>query len=140
MKKTGKLSVSNVSHRPPAYFEWFYFHFVTDDGVAINMVLHETDIFGLKQKPYLSLSVLIPGLEPIYLRTDLDGAMVVADRIRENAAALPDTYGVVDDTTVSIGVVCTQTAPRLEFGALIQQVTRALRDAKRRGGDTVVEG
>ena len=41
---------------------------------------------------------------------DIDGALVVADRVREQAALLPDTYGVVDDTTVSIGVVCTQTA------------------------------
>ncbi len=71
--------------------------------------------------------------------TDPDGALVVADRIREQAGLLPDTYGVVDDTTVSIGVVCTQTAPRLEFGALMQQATRALREAKRRGGDTVAE-
>ncbi len=71
--------------------------------------------------------------------TDIDGALVVADRIREQASLLPDTYGVVDDTTVSIGAVCTQTAPRLDFGALMQQVTRALREAKRRGGDTVVD-
>ncbi|MFH2006736.1 MAG: diguanylate cyclase, partial [bacterium] len=71
--------------------------------------------------------------------TDLDGAHVVADRIREQAAALPDTYGVVDETTVSVGVVCSQSAPRLEFGAMMQQVTRALREAKRAGGDQVVD-
>ena len=71
--------------------------------------------------------------------TDLDGAHVVADRIREQAAALPDTYGAVDETTVSVGVVCSQSAPRLEFGAMMQQVTRALREAKRAGGDQVVD-
>ncbi|MDY0001091.1 MAG: diguanylate cyclase [Polyangia bacterium] len=71
--------------------------------------------------------------------TDLLGARVVADRIRERAAMLPDTYGVVQETTVSIGLVCTESTPRLEFGALVQQVTRALREAKRRGGDTVAE-
>ena len=47
-------------------------HFVTADGVALNMVLHETDIFGLRQKPYLSMSVLFPGQEPQYLRCDLE--------------------------------------------------------------------
>jgi len=71
--------------------------------------------------------------------TDLDGSHVVADRIREQAAALPDTYGAVEETTVSIGVVCSDGAPRLEFGALMQQVSRALREAKRSGGDQVVD-
>ena len=31
----------NSSHRLGPYFEWFYFHFLTDDGSAINLVLHE---------------------------------------------------------------------------------------------------
>jgi len=61
----------NSSHRPPAYFEWFYFHFATETGTAVNMVLHETDIFGLNQTPYLSLSLLEPGRPPTYLRRDL---------------------------------------------------------------------
>jgi hypothetical protein len=43
---------ANCSHRPEPYFEWFYFHFVTPDGIAVNMVLHETDIFRLKRDPY----------------------------------------------------------------------------------------
>lgn len=71
--------------------------------------------------------------------TDLAGARVVAERIRERAALLPDTYGVVHETTVSIGLVCTEASPRLEFGALMQQATRALREAKRRGGDSVAD-
>lgn len=71
--------------------------------------------------------------------TDAEGAMVVADRIREGAMLLPETYGVVEATSVSIGLVCTQTAPRLEFGALMQKVTRALREARREGGDRVVD-
>ena len=70
--------------------------------------------------------------------TDLDGIKVVADRIREHAAALPETYGVVEYSTVSIGAVCSQGAPRLEFGPLMQQVTKALREAKRAGGDQLV--
>jgi diguanylate cyclase (GGDEF)-like protein len=70
--------------------------------------------------------------------TDLEGIKVVANRIREHAAALPETYGVVEYSTVSIGAVCSQGVPRLEFGPLMQQVTRALREAKRAGGDQLV--
>jgi hypothetical protein len=55
-------------------------HFVTDDGAAINLVLHETDIFGLKHKPYLSLSFLEPGQEPRYLRRDLDGTAIAREQ------------------------------------------------------------
>jgi hypothetical protein len=80
MNKMHKMDVTNASHRQPAYFEWFYFHFVTDDGAALNMVLHETDIFGLKQQPYLSLSVLLPGREPCYLRRDLAGVEIRRER------------------------------------------------------------
>ena len=87
----------NSSHRPPAYFEWFYFHFVTPEGVALNMVLHETGIFGLSQSPYLSLCLKIPGTEPGYLRRDLGGIAIVRGQpflqvgekmIIESAAAL----------------------------------------------------
>ena len=45
--------LQNSSHRAPPFFEWFYFHFVTADGVAINLVLHETDILGQRIAPYL---------------------------------------------------------------------------------------
>lgn len=66
----------NSSHRPPPYFEWFYFHFVTPEGTALNMVLHETDIFGLQRAPYLSLCVKFPGQAPVYLRRDLGGVAI----------------------------------------------------------------
>ncbi len=41
----------NGSHRLPEYFEWWYFHFATSDGATINLVLHETDILGIKHSP-----------------------------------------------------------------------------------------
>ena len=80
MEKMRVMDIDNASHRLPAYFEWFYFHFVTDDGAALNMVLHETDIFGLRQQPYLSLSVRLPDQEPCYLRRDLDGLEIGRER------------------------------------------------------------
>ena len=61
----------NASHRPPPFFEWHYFHFVTPEGAALNLVLHETDILGRKADPYLSMSILLPDQPPIYLRRDL---------------------------------------------------------------------
>ena len=65
------IDMRNASHRPPPFFEWFYFHFVTSEGAAINLVLHETDILGRKAEPYLSMSILLPGQSPVYLRRDL---------------------------------------------------------------------
>ena len=66
--KTIMMATHNGSHRQPAYFEWWYFHFVDLDGLALNLVLHETDIFGQHHDPYCSISVLLPGQSPQYLR------------------------------------------------------------------------
>ncbi len=71
---------ANCSHRPEPYFEWFYFHFVTPDGIAVNMVLHETDIFGLKRHPYLSLTVSMPDRQPIYLKRHLPGDIIAKEQ------------------------------------------------------------
>ena len=70
----------NGSHRLPGYFEWWYFHFATPDGVTINLVLHETDILGIKHSPYLSLSVLLPDSKPQYLRQDLPDAKIFREQ------------------------------------------------------------
>ncbi len=50
------------------YFEWWYFHFASADGFVANIVLHETDIFGLRKSPYVSMSYQLPRREPQYLR------------------------------------------------------------------------
>jgi hypothetical protein len=71
-----RTEISNGSHRPPPYFEWWYFHFVTEEGVAINVVVHETDIFGQSQAPYLSLSLQLPGRKPRYYRRPLAEACI----------------------------------------------------------------
>ena len=42
------------------YFGWWYFDFVTPEGIALNLVVHETDIFGLSDKKYMSASVVMP--------------------------------------------------------------------------------
>ena len=70
----------NASHRAPPAHEWWYFHFVTPEGVAINLVLHETDILGRTFEPYLSMTVLLPGAPPQYLRRDLRMAMIAGER------------------------------------------------------------
>lgn len=70
----------NASHRPLPYFEWHYFHFVTKEGVTINMVLHETDILGQKSAPYLSMSILLPGKSPFYLRRNLPMNTIARDQ------------------------------------------------------------
>ncbi len=66
------LDNNNSSHKQPAYFEWWYYHFACANGTAINMVVHETDIFGLNQAPYLSVSICQPNKPPAYLKRSLE--------------------------------------------------------------------
>jgi hypothetical protein len=72
--------IHNGSHRPPPYFEWWYIHLVTPEGVAINLVLHETDIFGQHDSPYLSMSVHRPGKSACYLKRALPLATITRSR------------------------------------------------------------
>ncbi len=66
--------IFNGSHRREGegseYFEWWYFHFVGPQFTA-NLVLHETDIFGLEDNPYVSFTLLINGKEPRYFKKKL---------------------------------------------------------------------
>lgn len=79
----------NNSHRTeletsPGYFEWWYMHFITDSGEAINVVVHETDIFGLSKTPYVSLSILSPNQEPRHYRSAIkqtEGMIIEKDGI-----------------------------------------------------------
>lgn len=38
-------------------FEWHYFHFIGDD-ISFNIILHKTDLFGIANRPYVSISML----------------------------------------------------------------------------------
>lgn len=57
-------------------FEWWYFHFVCPQ-LSLNLVLHETDIFGLNKNPYMSLSLLRKGHEPRYYKEQLDTETII---------------------------------------------------------------
>lgn len=63
----------NGSHwiETPDYFEWWYFHFITDHGFTANLILHETDIFGLSKEPYVSMGVQLLGTQSKYYRKTL---------------------------------------------------------------------
>lgn len=60
----------NGSHwsETPGYFEWWYFHFITNHGFAANLILHETDIFGLTKKPYASMGIQLLGTRSKYFK------------------------------------------------------------------------
>ncbi len=90
-------TIQNGSHRLPGYFEWWYFHFATESGVTLNMVLHETDIFGLKQSPYLSLSLLLPGQQPRYWKQPLQ-----EQQISRRQQYLSVTPGLIQETESAI--------------------------------------
>jgi len=53
------------------FYEWWYFDFITDRGDFFNLILHETDIFGVKHEPYYSLSCLLDN-KKYYLKTERD--------------------------------------------------------------------
>ncbi|HXU72510.1 MAG TPA: response regulator [Polyangia bacterium] len=73
--------------------------------------------------------------------TDLDGARLVAERIRKrvrssNGGRTSEGVG----TTASIGVVAADGGQRLTFATMLAQATRAQRQASRAGGDRIVSG
>jgi diguanylate cyclase (GGDEF)-like protein len=68
--------------------------------------------------------------------TDLDGAQLVAERIRKRVRA--NGAGRGGGTTASIGVVAVDGGQRLAFATMLAQVTRAQRQAARAGGDRIV--
>lgn len=72
------MNIGNCSHRPAPYVEWFYFHFACTDGMALNMVLHETGIFGLKTQPYLSLSIHWPQ-QTLYRKRAIPSGAIAAN-------------------------------------------------------------
>ncbi|MDB4967414.1 MAG: transcriptional regulator [Myxococcales bacterium] len=69
--------------------------------------------------------------------TDLDGAKLVAERIRKRVRAQGAGKGG-GGATASVGIVAADGGQRLTFATLLAQATRAQRQASRAGGDRVV--
>ena len=72
--------------------------------------------------------------------TDLDGARLVAERIRKRVRAQTTSRPQSRPLTASIGVVSAQGGERLTFSSLLAQATRAQKSASRAGGDRVMLG
>jgi hypothetical protein len=115
--------IHNGSHRPPPYFEWWYIHFVTSDGVAINLVLHETDIFGQHDSPYLSMSVYRPGKPACYLKRALPLGAIACSRpyLRTDSKLLAESkhsifFDVDFPGEASLKGELVKLAPQLVFG------------------------
>jgi len=79
--------------------------------------------------------------------TDLEGARLVAERIRKRLraggqakAGSPTLETAAHRATTSIGVVTAEGGQRLTFATLLAQATRAQKSASRAGGDRVVTG
>ncbi len=73
--------------------------------------------------------------------TDLEGARLVAERIRKRVRAATVGRGAAsggEPVTASIGVVSAQGGERLTFSTLLAQATRAQKTAARAGGDRVI--
>lgn len=117
--------VRNGSHRPPAYFEWWYFHFVSPDGPTINLLVHETDIFGVNNSPYLSLSLLSPGQEPRYFRRSL-----AENEIARQQPYLKTAQREIEETAETVRFaldLAEETGPgRLRFSGEITKLSRPI--------------
>jgi PleD family two-component response regulator len=72
--------------------------------------------------------------------TDIDGARLVAERIRKRVRAATTSRPQSRPLTASIGVVSAQGGEPLTFAALLAQATRAQKSAARAGGDRVMLG
>jgi len=72
--------------------------------------------------------------------TDLDGARLVAERIRKRVRAQTTSRLSSKGLTASIGVVAAQGGERLAFATLLAQVTRAQKTAAKAGGDRITMG
>jgi PleD family two-component response regulator len=72
--------------------------------------------------------------------TDLDGARLVAERIRKRVRAQTSSRPSSKPLTASIGVVAAQGGERLTFATLLAQATRAQKTAAKAGGDRITLG
>lgn len=68
----------NSSHysEKSGYYEWWYFDFVSKSGNAFNIVLHQTDIFGIGKQSYYSVSFLSKNGEHHYLKSKSKGFQI----------------------------------------------------------------
>jgi len=75
--------IINGSHRNrnEGYYEWWYFHLLTDDGITANIVLHETDIFGHSKNPYISMSVCLPDNSHQYHRMKIANGSIAKNTL-----------------------------------------------------------
>lgn len=73
------IDIKNGSHKYNSpYFEWWYFHFISDENDFFNLLIHATDIFAENAKPYFSLSFLDASKNILYFKEELE------NRIFEN--------------------------------------------------------
>lgn len=93
--------VSNQSHKvaQKGYFEWWYFQFAFKQG-RINLILHETDIFGLSQVPYISVSFFLNGGITRYYRRNLTPSEIIS---QGDGMYLKVLDGLFDEKEQSLG-------------------------------------
>ncbi len=116
--------IFNGSHRKRItnnYFEWWYFHFIDNNGKGLNLIIHETDLFGLKSQPYASISVLVKKGFPEHFHTKLDPNEILPDskyiRLRNNE---------VFETKNSIKINMNFEEGEVKFSVTIQKKSKPL--------------
>ncbi len=125
--------IFNGSHREENktgnYFEWWYFHFVTSDGDAINFVIHETDIFGIENTPYFSISSLSPSSQPFHAKENIPAGSIsrntdflkIKDVLTEDENELKFSLKFKEKQTEFSGIIKKITVPlAIEKGILFE--------------------
>jgi dephospho-CoA kinase len=88
-------------------YGWWYLHFLDDSGMRINVVIHETDIFGLDRTPRVSLTMISEEGNPLYSSSDLDnvdfsqtrGALNVPGLLEEKGNKIGFSFSLSQDVT-----------------------------------------
>lgn len=124
-------------------------------AVQVDRLDHLRDLYGSKAREMILSKVLkvVQGqsrasdavgwtgdrIVVVLPHTDVDGARVVADRIRRKVGELP--FEVNDrhlEVTISLGLAAFTDPDTIFFDALLKDAEKALADAMQRGGNTLV--
>ncbi|RLB59735.1 MAG: hypothetical protein DRI34_00940 [Deltaproteobacteria bacterium] len=97
---------------------------------ALHRDLRDTDLTLLFAEE--KLLVLMP-------HTNLEGAVVVADRVRQRVAAIPPPASLVElKVTVSLSAASTENTRQARLGALVALAMKGIEEAAFKGGDLVI--
>lgn len=116
--------LGNGSHPDshPGFFEWWYFHLLTNEGWFVSFILHSTDLFAMSRSGYVSMSLRHPDGRPYHFRKDVVFEQSISEFlfvdsdgvvIRESDS---DLFVDLKFDHARLQVTITKSGPQLVFG------------------------